>query len=95
MITTIEKAPARQSKGLKKKLDNHPITLKSVSQNKRNLQRNFDFRFDEMHLVCDECCAPLWLAGANFIESHTNGRANVMRALCDLHAEEFGLEVAE
>jgi hypothetical protein len=40
--------------------------------------------------VCDECCLPLRLYGANFIESYTNGKARPMRCLCDIHAAEFG-----
>ena len=45
--------------------------------------------------VCDECSAPLHLYGANFIETYTNGKVNILRCLCDLHAQELGLEVAE
>ncbi len=52
------------------------------------------FQFDGMSLFCDECCLPLWLYGANFIESYSNGYANTLKCLCDLHAEELGLEVA-
>ncbi len=52
--------------------------------------------FEMTSFVCDECCLPLWLYGANFIESYTIGRANILRCLCDNHAEAFGfLEVAE
>jgi hypothetical protein len=56
---------------------------------------NFNFRFDGFSLFCDECSSPLWLYGANFIESYSNGYANTLRCLCDLHAEELGLEVAK
>ncbi len=46
--------------------------------------------------VCDECAAPLHLYGENFIDSYTDGQANILRCLCDLCAEEFGLsEVPE
>lgn len=50
------------------------------------------FCFIGMRLVCDECCLPLSLYGENFIESYDEGRANALRCLCDLHAEEFELE---
>ncbi len=39
--------------------------------------------------VCDECARPLHLYGENFIETYTNGKANVLRCLCDLHADEM------
>jgi RNase P subunit RPR2 len=48
------------------------------------------FRFAGMRLYCDECAAPLWLYGENFIESYSNGYADTLRCLCDMHAEEFG-----
>jgi hypothetical protein len=41
--------------------------------------------------ACDECSLPLLLYGENFIETYSTGRANILRCLCDLHAEEFGL----
>ncbi len=44
--------------------------------------------------ACDECALPLHLYGENYIETYTDGKVNVLRVLCDLHAEEFGfLEV--
>ncbi len=43
--------------------------------------------------VCDECARPLHLYGENFVETYTNGKANVLRCLCDLHADE--MEVKE
>ncbi len=39
--------------------------------------------------------APLWLAGENFIDSYSDGRANILRCLCDIHAAELGLEVCK
>ena len=39
--------------------------------------------------VCDECARPLNLYGENFIETYTNGKANILRCLCDLHADEM------
>ncbi len=54
------------------------------------------FRFAGMRLVCDECSAPLHLYGEHFIDSYTNGYANTLRCLCDVHNEEFELsEVAK
>ncbi len=41
--------------------------------------------------VCDECARPLSLYGENFIETYTNGTANILRCLCDLHADEMGV----
>jgi hypothetical protein len=43
--------------------------------------------------ACDECNLPLQLYGENYIETYTDGKVNVLRALCDLHADEFELEV--
>ncbi len=48
------------------------------------------FCFTGWRLVCDECAAPLHLYGENFIESYCNGRANILKCLCDLHAAERG-----
>jgi hypothetical protein len=53
------------------------------------------FRFTGLRLVCDECAAPLWLYGENFIDSYTDGRANILRCLCDLCADALDLEVAK
>jgi len=50
------------------------------------------FCFTGWRLVCDECAAPLHLYGENFIETYCNGRANILKCLCDLHAAEL-LEV--
>jgi hypothetical protein len=49
--------------------------------------------FHGLRLVCDECARPLHLYGQNFIEGYTDGRANILRCLCDVHAAE--LEVIE
>lgn len=47
------------------------------------------FCFIGLRLVCDECAAPLHLYGENFIETYTEGRVNILRCLCDLHADEL------
>ncbi len=47
------------------------------------------------NFCCDECALPLRLYGENFIESYTNDKANPLRCLCDLHAEDGELDVAE
>ncbi len=49
------------------------------------------FRFAGMRLVCDECAAPLHLYGENFIETYTKGKVNILRCLCDIHADEMGV----
>jgi hypothetical protein len=41
--------------------------------------------------ACDECSLPLQLYGENYIETYTDGKVNVLRVLCDLHAEETGV----
>jgi uncharacterized protein with PIN domain len=74
------------SKGESISMSNSTTTLKEIQ---------VDFRFADMRLVCDECAAPLHLYGEHFIDSYTNGRANILRCLCDLHTEELGLEVAK
>ncbi len=47
------------------------------------------FCFIGMRIVCDECAAPLHLYGENFIETYTDGRVNILRCLCDIHADEL------
>jgi hypothetical protein len=42
------------------------------------------------NFFCDECCLPLRLYGENHIKSYTGGQSNILRALCDSHAAEFG-----
>ncbi len=54
-----------------------------------------NFKFRGLRLVCDECALPLHLYGENFFDSYNNGRANILRVLCDLCALNHGLlEVA-
>ncbi len=61
-------------------------------QYKNNVQSKFSPHITAF--VCDECSIPLHLGGENFIESYSNGRANILRCLCDTHARAFGfLEV--
>ncbi len=60
----------------------------------RKKLKSSDLSFIKMTaFVCDECAMPLSLYGENFVESYTNGRANILRVLCDLHAAE--LEVSK
>ncbi len=68
---------------------NQLMNIYTTNNNKQQL--NFDFRFADMRLVCDECASPLRLYGENFIETYTNDKANVLRCLCDLHADEMGV----
>jgi len=58
----------------------------SLYQNK--LQHNSSLP-ERKAFVCDECARPLHLYGENFIETYTNGKANILRCLCDLHANEM------
>jgi hypothetical protein len=80
---------------------NDALTKKSDEPNQQpNLNLNVcDFQYKTYGqsklshttaFACDECSAPLHLYGANFIESCTSGQVNILRVLCDLHAEEFG-----
>ncbi len=65
-----------------------PLKQKTAkSENRKSRQPLFEFA--GQRIVCDECAAPLHLYGENFIESYINGRANVLRCLCDLHADEL------
>ncbi len=61
---------------------------------KNNTSNQNKFQFNLNSFVCDECCLPMRLYGENFIESYTNGHANTLRCLCDLHAAEL-MEVSE
>ncbi len=63
-------------------MSNSTTTLKEIQ---------IDFRFAGQRLVCDECARPLHLYGENFVETYTGGKVNVLRCLCDLHAEEMGV----
>lgn len=65
---------------------NAKFQLKLIKKPKSSKLSTTSFR----SFVCDECAAPLSLYGANFIESYSKGSANVLRCLCDLHAEAFG-----
>ncbi len=47
------------------------------------------FRFTGAPLACDECALPLRIYGENYIESHADGRAYLLKAFCNSHAEEF------
>jgi hypothetical protein len=47
------------------------------------------FRFTGVGLACDECNLPLRIYGENYVESHTDGRSSLLKALCDSHAAEF------
>jgi hypothetical protein len=47
------------------------------------------FRFTGVARECDECNLPLRIYGANYVESHTDGRSSLLKALCDSHASEF------
>ena len=61
----------------------------------QNKLAHLPFCFIGMRLVCDECSLPLKIYGENYIESYINGRANLLRCLCDLHAAELDLEEAK
>ncbi len=78
----------------------HPSSRRDLLEQSKlsRLPQRKPFAFDNapfyrLRLVCDECARPLHLYGENFIESYSNGKANIMRCLCDLHAAE--LEVSE
>ncbi len=47
---------------------------------------------ETMAFVCDECARPLHLYGENLIETYTDGKANILRCLCDLHADEMEVD---
>ncbi len=74
---------------------NVTTTQHKIQRNAHQPRRKTNTRSDFSAFVCDECCVPLHLGGENFIESYANGRANILRCLCDSHAEEFGLEVSK
>jgi uncharacterized protein YmfQ (DUF2313 family) len=82
---------------------NAPIPARNDALNKKsnelNQQPNLNPKPREFQYLCkfccDECALPLRIYGENFVETYSNGRVNILRCLCDLHAEEFELEVAE
>ncbi len=80
-------------RGVKKQINSainpgKPPTVTTTAATGKNADEP-SFRFTDLRLVCDECAAPLWLYGENFIETYTNGRANLLKCLCDLCAAEF------
>jgi hypothetical protein len=62
------------------------FTMENCTPHHPKTQLDFVF-----HHVCDECSLPLRLYGENFIESYSNGKANSLRVLCDIHAEGLDL----
>jgi len=70
--------------------------LKNLEQGltmNNNTSNQNKFQFNLTAFVCDECALPLRLYGANFIENYSYGHANTLRCLCDLHADEMGVQL--
>ncbi len=63
-----------------------PIQRRTDMNNNTPTQNNFQFN---SRFVCDECARPLCFYGENFIETYTNGKVNILRCLCDIHADEM------
>ncbi len=84
---------------MKKNKKAQRVTTEGLSRNQNFIiaggkSKGFDgFNYAEntlkMQVVCDECAVPLQLYGQNFIESYTVGKANLLRCLCDIHADEM------
>lgn len=55
------------------------------------IKEPLDLQSEFFDFCCDECARPLHLYGENFIETYTNGKANALRCLCDLCADEMGV----
>ncbi len=72
-------------KNLKPKL----TMIQNTSNTNKFQIKSATFCFAGLSLVCDECAVPLNLYGENFFESYCNGRANILKCLCDLHAAEL------
>ncbi len=66
----------------------HQLTMNNNKLYQNKLQHNSRLP-ERKAFVCDECARPLRLYGENFIETYTNGKANILRCLCDLHADEM------
>jgi hypothetical protein len=50
--------------------------------------------FPLRQIVCDVCCAPLYLYSATFISAYLDPRAELPPTLCDNHLSEMEQEVA-
>ncbi len=91
-----EKAEALESDGSNKNLtDNLTMRNSTLNPNQFQLEITVNIKcksrpvYRGFNFVCDECARPLHLYGENFIETYTNGKVNVLRCLCDLHADEM------
>jgi hypothetical protein len=85
-----EKPVAHYNGSILRTKENQPKESRITMNNNKSNQNKFQLNSS----VCDECCLPMRLYGENFIESYTNGHANTLRCLCDLHAAEL-MEVSE
>ncbi len=68
------------------------IILKPEERFSRNLSR---LPFDLRRIVCDECCAPLYIYSENFIAAYLDERAELPPSLCDAHLSELEHEVCK
>ncbi len=68
---------------------NQRLTKKTNSKGESFSMSNITTTLKEIQI--DFCFAPLRLYGENFIDSYTSGEANILRCLCDTHAEERGV----
>jgi hypothetical protein len=92
-MTNITQKPEKNQ--LKLSFGNPPklvfqIILKPEVRISRNLSR---LPFPLRRIVCDECCAPLYIYSENFIAAYLDPRAELPPSLCDLHLAEMESEV--
>ncbi len=51
------------------------------------------YAFPLRQIVCDVCCAPLYIYSENFIAAYLDERAELPPSLCDTHLSEIESEV--
>ncbi len=49
--------------------------------------------FNLRQVVCDQCCAPLYIYSETFVAAYLDPRAELPPSLCDLHLSELEAEL--
>ncbi len=67
-----------------------PPKIKTIITTSLKLKR---LAFPLRQIVCDVCCAPLYIYSENFIAAYLDPRAELPPSLCDIHISELEAEV--
>jgi hypothetical protein len=58
-----------------------------------NSRKSTRYAFPLRQIVCDICCAPLYIYSENFIAAYLDERAELPPSLCDNHLSEMEAEL--